>query len=300
MNTPKCSTCRDTGHRDPSSFDLDCTDCDVAEQRNALNQFADMERRKTLYIFDLYWAIHQRALAMGISASVEDILNEMQPGGALHMPQEPVAHLKFLAAQSWSGNGNHDVESGEGLEVCKPGEIGADGLPAFPVFLHAIPGSLAMAPKQEAPQPAPEIRTVLRDALASGLTLTYGCSRVWSAWGVGTMTEDDFYPADECDELLDELCDLAIAALRPDLVAPAAANGAPEPVDALNAALQQAAGELPDGYTIRVEVEQGAGWVEWSGGDAEGAIDHDGLLADEVLQALADAKEHAAAAGSAA
>jgi len=86
--------------------------------------------------------------------------------------------------------------------------------------------ALAMAPKQEAPQPAPEIRTVLRDSLASGLTMAYGCSRVWSAWGVGTMSEDDFYPASECDELLDELCDLAIAALRPDLAAPAAANGA--------------------------------------------------------------------------
>lgn len=86
--------------------------------------------------------------------------------------------------------------------------------------------ALAMAQKQEAPEPAPEIRTVLRDALASGLTMAYGCSRVWSAWGVGTMSQDDFYPASECEDLLDELCDLAIAALRPDLTAPAAANGA--------------------------------------------------------------------------
>lgn len=48
--------------------------------------------------------------------------------------QEPVAHLKFWAAQSWSGNGNHDIDCGEGLEVCEAGEIGADKLPAFPVY----------------------------------------------------------------------------------------------------------------------------------------------------------------------
>lgn len=64
MNTPKCSTCRDTGHRDPSSFDLDCTDCDVAEQRAALNKFADEQKGVSLYQADRHWAIHQRALAM--------------------------------------------------------------------------------------------------------------------------------------------------------------------------------------------------------------------------------------------
>lgn len=47
---------------------------------------------------------------------------------------EPIAHLRFWASQSWSGNGNHGVEHGEGLEVCQPGEVGDDGKPAFPVF----------------------------------------------------------------------------------------------------------------------------------------------------------------------
>jgi len=47
---------------------------------------------------------------------------------------EPVAHLKFWASQSWSGSGNHDIEHGEGLEVCNAGEIGDDGKPAFPVY----------------------------------------------------------------------------------------------------------------------------------------------------------------------
>jgi len=53
-------------------------------------------------------------------------------------------------------------------------------------------------------QPAQE-PVALRDALAGALTSTYVCGRVWSAWNVGTMTENDFQPAAECNELLDEL-----------------------------------------------------------------------------------------------
>jgi len=145
-----CNECNDTGSRDKSGDYLDCGHCDAAMQRKSMNDFLD--KLPAMGDYDAAWLVHQRALAMGMAASVEDTLNEMQPGGALHMPQEPVAHLKFWAAQSWSGNGNHDIDCGEGLEVCEAGEIGADGKPAFPVFLHAIPGALAMAPKQEAPR----------------------------------------------------------------------------------------------------------------------------------------------------
>lgn len=150
----KCQECNDTGSRDKIGAYFDCNACDAAATRRDLNDFVKSLTQRSTYPVhpeDVALAIHQRALAMVMSASVEDTLNEMQPGGALHMPQEPVAHLKFWAAQSWSGNGNHDIDCGEGLEVCEPGEIGADGLPAFPVFMHAIPGALAMAPKQEAP-----------------------------------------------------------------------------------------------------------------------------------------------------
>lgn len=36
---------------------------------------------------------------------------------------------------------------------------------------------------------------------------TYDCVRVWSAWGVGTMSEDDFVPFVDQDERLYELAD---------------------------------------------------------------------------------------------
>jgi hypothetical protein len=54
-------------------------------------------------------------------------------------------------------------------------------------------------------QPAVQEPVGLRDALTKALTSTYVCGRVWEAWNVGTMTENDFQPAAECDELLDEL-----------------------------------------------------------------------------------------------
>lgn len=56
---------------------------------------------------------------------------------------EPVAHLKFWAYQQVSVGG--DVNADEGLEVCRPDEIGIDGQPAFPVY----------AAPQEAAAPEP-------------------------------------------------------------------------------------------------------------------------------------------------
>lgn len=160
--------------------------------------------------------------------------------------------------------------------------------------------ALAMAPKQEAPQPAPEIRTVLRDSLASGLTLAYGCSRVWSAWSVGTMSQDDFYPASECDDLLDELCDLAIAALRPDLAAPAAANGTmpelPEiQMDHLNVLAQHYTADQMRAYGQTCHaMGRGAAVHEYieSGTFKQPAPANGALTDEQIIQIITDAKIH--------
>ena len=65
-----------------------------------------------------------------------------------------------------------------------------------------------------------DLREMIRAALEGELSVTaYDCTRVWEAWGVGTMTEDDFEPV---TERLDEITDTVIAALstpapsRPD------------------------------------------------------------------------------------
>lgn len=55
-------------------------------------------------------------------------------------------------------------------------------------------------------------REAIRDAVAQALGDTYDCTRVWSAWGVGTMSEDDFYPVAESEERLYEIVDAALMA----------------------------------------------------------------------------------------
>lgn len=60
--------------------------------------------------------------------------------------------------------------------------------------------------------------------------------------------------------------------------------------NALDAVLQKAAGELPEGYMIGIEVERGSGVVYWCQPDGEqSAIYQSESLASDVLDALSDA-----------
>ena len=60
--------------------------------------------------------------------------------------------------------------------------------------------------------------------------------------------------------------------------------------DALQAALQHAASELPEGYVIGIEVERGSGVVYWCPPDGEqSAIYQSESFASDVLDALSDA-----------
>lgn len=47
--------------------------------------------------------------------------------------QKPVAYLKFWTYQQVTQDGN--VNADEGLEVCREGEIGMDGVKALPVYI---------------------------------------------------------------------------------------------------------------------------------------------------------------------
>lgn len=53
----------------------------------------------------------------------------------------------------------------------------------------------------------------LTDLIAAGLGDTYHCTRVWSAWSVGTMSQDDFEPVDASDTPA-EIADAIIAAVN--------------------------------------------------------------------------------------
>lgn len=58
-------------------------------------------------------------------------------------------------------------------------------------------------------------RTQLRDAIAAAIGGdTYDCTRVWSAWGVGTMDQDDFVPLVDQEDRLDEIVDSVLSVVR--------------------------------------------------------------------------------------
>ena len=69
-------------------------------------------------------------------------------------------------------------------------------------------------------------RDALIDAIAQGLHGTWHCTRVWEAWHVGTMSQDDFEPVDE-SETPTEIADavLALLAAPPAAPAPGPADG---------------------------------------------------------------------------
>lgn len=67
----------------------------------------------------------------------------------------------------------------------------------------------AVLKKFAAPVPAsvPDV-DALTDKIAEMLRGTYHCTRAWSAWGAGTMSEDDFCPVEDSDtprEIAEEL-----------------------------------------------------------------------------------------------
>ncbi|QLB38272.1 hypothetical protein phiGT1_60 [Sulfitobacter phage phiGT1] len=56
----------------------------------------------------------------------------------------------------------------------------------------------------------------VKAAIAEALGDAYDCTRVWEAWSVGTMTENDFFLVSDDGDRLDDLARAAIAAMQPD------------------------------------------------------------------------------------
>jgi hypothetical protein len=82
---------------------------------------------------------------------------------------------------------------------------------------------------------------VVKDAVYEALGDALDCGRVWSAWQVGTMSEDDFSRVADDDGRLNEISTAAIKAvnrvrsasdIRSREVAPANTGGVPHPDDA--------------------------------------------------------------------
>ena len=54
-------------------------------------------------------------------------------------------------------------------------------------------------PQHGTPHVCINLEEELRDILSEGVAGTFHCTRVWAAWGVGTMSQEDFEPVDESD-----------------------------------------------------------------------------------------------------
>ena len=61
-----------------------------------------------------------------------------------------------------------------------------------------------------------QMREAAMDAVAEALGDAYDCTRVWSAWSYGTMSQDDFCLVAEDAGRLGEIVDAVIRALTPN------------------------------------------------------------------------------------
>lgn len=50
-----------------------------------------------------------------------------------------------------------------------------------------------------------EQKSVIRDALKQALRDSYDCTRAWSAWSYGTMSQDDFSHIPDDDNRIEEI-----------------------------------------------------------------------------------------------
>ena len=65
------------------------------------------------------------------------------------------------------------------------------------------------------PASAPEVRESVIEAIAETLGDVYDCTRVWSAWSCGTMSQDDFSLVAEDRSRLEEIADAAMLVAAP-------------------------------------------------------------------------------------
>ena len=74
---------------------------------------------------------------------------------------------------------------------------------------------MELALLKASPVGAPEVRESVIEAIAEALGDAYDCTRVWSAWSYGTMSQDDFSLVAEDRSRLEEIADAAMLAAAP-------------------------------------------------------------------------------------
>ena len=111
------------------------------------------------------------------------------------------------------------------------------------------------------------LREKLIDLIAEHLSGTYHCTRVWEAWNVGTMSQDDFEDVGESDTPA-ELADAILAEISTAAQPPA--DGALNTIAAMFHSGEEIEG--PDGLAMMVDMSV------WN--DALDAFE--GIIGDEM------------------
>lgn len=131
--------------------------------------------------------------------------------------------------------------------------------------------------KQSVPTEVP--REFVMDAIAQALGDAYDCTRVWSAWGYGTMSQDDFHLIAEDGDRLSEIADAAIMAMGTSAPKPCAqpAPSVPDatwlPVPDKHPTFDPVDLRLADGSVLCGCVPQSDGDYWWEGPSGEVFID---------------------------
>lgn len=95
-------------------------------------------------------------------------------------------------AQQYQPNGEVSLADLIQAALDEQAETHALELRAYEATVQNLEGRIAQMEKERVPS-----LYILTDLIADGLRGTYHCTRVWSAWGIGTMSEDDFSPVEE-------------------------------------------------------------------------------------------------------
>ncbi|MGK2829188.1 hypothetical protein ACSI5F_03665 [Ralstonia pseudosolanacearum] len=120
-------------------------------------------------------------------------------------------------ALRWYAAGKHfDTVNGR-TRILDTGAIASHALKRTSPEYHAMKGADASypAPAAEAAQAwlSDEQREKVHDAVRDALGNAHDCKRIWSAWRMGTMSEDDFVLVTEDDSRVAEIADAAIDAI---------------------------------------------------------------------------------------
>ena len=184
----------------------------TTQQTEALQCAADIEysiprhRIQDAFILNAYKALKmvrtQQARITELEAQLEAIGAGGVSGPLIGQPQAmpDLSQLTERGAKAWAGVDAQGLR--EGFTAADMATVSAQGFRDGVASLSANAGEPRNAIDRDA----------LIDAIAQGLHGTWHCTRVWEAWHVGTMSQDDFEPVDE-SETPTEIADAVLALL---------------------------------------------------------------------------------------